>query len=453
MNNEATYFFKFDASRKNIKVNKKNWPPFALGFILCFVLFERSFIELGAPGSIIYVIDLVNLLLLFRLIQNKTWKRFTAFILIYLAMVVFGVLIAFASYGIWGGNPLFSAIEIRNIIRFPIFFLACVAFLNEYGIEKIFKILTIYFYINSAYILFQYFTYHPAGVWMRGDLLNGFFGTTTGGNTYVNALMVCVVSYWLCKWAEHRCSMRAFAIPLCVSVAIAGLIELKVFFIEVFILYLWYLISQRKTIKELAKNIFVVLAVIGVGYIALQYMYKEYPWFRDAMSLSGMFSLLTEGGYSNSQDLNRLTGILTVAGSIFKGDAFEILFGIGLGNAATYELRGHMTSFASAYSANHYSWFSLVYVFVQCGILGLLLYIYSFIYLFIKKKNKEYVLLSQTMCLMAFILIVLGEALKTDAGYFVYFAIACGFVKIDSFGKELKNSHIVKAQPVRPNII
>lgn len=42
--------------------------------------------------------------------------------------------------------------------------------------------------------------------------------------------------------------------------------------------------------------------------------------------------------------------------------------------------------------------------------------------------NEKYGLLTRTMILISFILMIYNETLKTDAGYFIYFAIACGFV-------------------------
>ena len=85
--------------------------------------------------------------------------------------------------------------------------------------------------------------------------------------------------------------------------------------------------------------------------------------------------------------------------------------------------------FSQMYADNHYAWFSNTYVFVQCGLLGVGIYIFTFLYLFFKKKyKKEYGLLVEIMALLAIFLFFYGEALKTDAGYFVYFALACGFI-------------------------
>lgn len=432
MNNEATYFLKFEGSKFNIRINKKkreSWVQFALWFIILWTLAERYIIQLGAPNSIIYLIDIVNLLLFVAMVRRNRWKNFSIFILLYFVLTICGIFAALPNYSIWGGNPVFTLIEIRNIIRFPIFFLACLTFLNQSNIERIFKILTIFFYANFVMIIYQYITFHPAGIWTRGDYLNGFFGTSTGGNTYVNVLMLCVVVYWLCRWRNKECKTWEFFLPLGMSITVAALIELKSYFVEVAILYLWYLISQKKTIKEVARNLFIIVSILIVAQFALQFMYKEYPWFRETMTLSGLLELARDSsGYTGTNDLNRLTAVFTIATNIFKGDFANIFAGIGLGNGAIYSLGGSYTKFCQMYEPTHYAWFSTAYVFIQCGIIGLATYICSFLYLFFKKKNKRYALLSQTMVLLAFVLMMYNETLKTDAGYFVYFAISSGFV-------------------------
>ena len=429
MNNKSTYFVKYDFNNQKLCIKTGSWKKFFVMFILIFILFERTFIECGISTSVIYVIDFINICLLVSIVGKKVWKQYFPLLVSYFIIVFLGMGIAIFNYAQWEGNLLFSIIEIRSMVRFPIFFLACVICLDEITIKKIFRILTVFFYVNSVYILYQYVTYHPPGVWMRGDLLNGFFGTTTGGNTYVNVLMICVVSYWLCQWSQKKCSLYKFVVPLMISVAIAALIELKMYFIEVAIIYIWYIVTQKKSIKVILQNVVVIVITIMVGSFALQYMYEEYPWFRDTMSLAGLFTMATSGGYSNEMDLNRLTGIFTVASDIFKYNPFDVLFGIGLGNGSVLSIGNSMTSFAKMYAGIHYSWFSAVYLFVQTGAIGLISYIFTFVYFFIKKKkNASFSSMSQVLSILAILLLFYGEALKTDAGYFVYFAIACGFV-------------------------
>lgn len=400
-------------------------------FEIIFILFERILIQLGLPHSIIYVVDISNIILLFFILQRKAWKQFSWLVLIYLLINILSFCSAIINYRIWNGNLLFTLIEIRNIVRFPIFFIACVAFLDESNYKNIYKIITIFFFINIPIIIYQYFTFHPPGVWTRGDMLNGLFGTDVGGNTFLNILMLIIVVYLLTGWAEGRISIKFFLMSAIASLLVAALIELKAFFLEFLFLYTWYLIKKRKTVKEIEINVITIVLILFVSYFSLQIMYKEYPWFRETMTLSGLIKFISsDGGYTGSGDLSRFTGVLTIAVDIFKKNPLTILFGIGVGNGSAFTLGEQSTRFYSLYQRTHYNWFSGTFTFVQNGAIGLLLYIFTFIYLALKKRrNNIFRLNSQIICMLAIFLVFYGEALKTDAGYLVYFAIASGFVK------------------------
>lgn len=429
--NQREYSFPFFCiPRGLIRIREKKCAAGLISAILFFILFERFLVQLGVPGAVIYIIDVVNVYLMIKILSDRSWRPMWVLVVAYAILVFASVLTAFPNYFVWNGNIVTTLLELRNILRFLIFFLACVTFLKREDIERIFKVLILFFYVNSIYIIYQYFTFHPENTWMRGDQLNGFFGTETGGNTFVNVLMLVVVAYLMNQWANGKIKTICFILPLLLSVGIAGLIELKAYFLEVAFVYIWYLLRKRKTYRQVWMNLILIVALIIVAYAALQYMFIEYPWFRETMSLQGLLSSVTDtGGYTGEQDLNRFTGIMTISKTIFHGDLAEVLFGIGLGNGSVSGFGGDGTLFSQMYADNHYSWFSNTYVFVQCGLLGVGIYIFTFLYLFFKKKyKKEYGLLVEIMALLAIFLFFYGEALKTDAGYFVYFALACGFM-------------------------
>lgn len=418
-----------------IKIRKIS-PAGLVELQIIFVLIERFLVQtMGMPGAIIYVMDVLNIWLFMYLIKGKKSTRYAGFIIAYFGIVVVSLIVGLINYREWGGNIVSSVIEIRNIIRFPIFFLSCVEFLDEEQIKKIYKLLTAFFSINTIVILYQYFTFHPPGVWMRGDMLNGLFGTETGGNTFVNVTLIVVVTYLLSCWTNKEKSVISFGIAAGTSLLVAALIELKAFFVEIIIIYGFYLIKKRKTKKEIAINVFLVIAAIAISVVGLQIMYKEYPWFKGSMSLSGLVKQLSGNGYTGDGDLNRFTGVFTVASKIFEGDIGQILFGIGAGNASQTMILGGRTVFFDFYERTHYNWFSATYMFVQGGIFCLLVYLFTFVYLFFKTKRcKQFELTAQIMCVLAVFLVFYGEALRTDAGYFVYFALASGFVSAEKGG-------------------
>lgn len=402
----------------------------ALLFEVCYVLFERYFVQLGAPSGIIYILDFINIYLLLNLCVGNREKKFGGLVLIYLIWVIGSVLIAMVNITSYGNNVGFSVLEVRNIVRFLIFFLAVVKFFRMDHIDNAFKIFEIYFWLNSAFIIYLYFTYFPSdALWMRGDLLNGFFGNSRGGNTFVNVEMLIVVLYLFVKWINRECKLLHFIFALAMSVIVAGMIELKAFFIEIAFVYIWYLLFVKKTKREIELNVIIVFFSIMIMHIAVQIMSKEYPWFADAFSISKLWEAFTSTGYSSTDDLNRFTGMLTISKRMFHGDILEVLFGVGLGNGAASVIAGNTTRFASMWSDSHYSWFQGTYLFVQCGTIGLMLFLSTFIVLYRKKKNS-YRVFSNAIILLSIFLVFYGEALKTDAGYLVYFAIATGFTKL-----------------------
>lgn len=417
----------------DLKIRDKSihWstPERAIVFQLVFILFERYFIQLGAPSAIIYIIDLVNIYLLLNLFTNAFRRQFSLFFLSYAILIGFSLCIAVVNFSTYGNNLIFSILEIRNLIRFLIFFLAVANYMKIEHVDRVFSVIELHFFMNSAFIVLLWLTYFPpTALWMRGDLLNGFFGNLRGGNTFVNVEMLIVVLYIFVKWTKKKENLAHVLLVLGVSMIIASLIELKAFFIEIVAVYFWYLLCVKKTKKEKQLNIIIIVIAVVIAYIAIQIMSREYPWFADTLTFKGLVESFSSTSYSSADDLNRFTGFFTISDRMFHGNIIEILFGIGLGNGAASKVAGHTTTFASMYANSNYSWFQGTYLFVQCGLLGLVTYLYTFILLFVKKKSNEYKTFSNMMILLAMFLIFYGEALKTDAGYFVYFSIATGFL-------------------------
>lgn len=406
-----------------------NIPSLIEGIII-FVLFERILIQLGLSGSIIYIIDLANIVLFLACLYKQAWKYVSSFILLYFILIVVSVATAIINYAEWGGSPLHTIIELRNVVRFPIFFVACVSYLTPENCKRIYKILVVFFFASSLVSIYQYFTWRPAGIWTRGDHLNGLFGTAVGGNTYVNVLMLVAVTYLLAGWSNGTVRTGILFAAVALSLLIAALIELKAFFIEFIIVYLFYLIKKKKTPKEIKINIILIGLVTAIAFVGLEIMFREYPWFRDTMTFRGMINSLTNsGGYTGAGDLNRFTGVFTIAKEIFNGEWVTTFLGLGLGNGSAFSLGDNSTNFFNIYQNTHYNWFSGTYMFIQCGALGLAIYLFSFVVLLAKRKlNRSCKLNSEMMCLLALFLVFYGEALKTDAGYIVYFALASGFV-------------------------
>lgn len=409
---------------------KNSVPKNIIMFQLIFVLFERFLIQLGISSSCIYLIDIGNIYLLVKLILNYTKiRKFNKYILLYLIFFVLVLCDSFINYGNYGYNFIFTFLEIRNLIRFPIFLLSVYSFMTIEDVDRLISLVNIHFITNSIFIIYEYLTYFPENANnMRGDLLNGFFGNMRGGNSFVNVELLFIVLVYFSRWHKGKCSTFVFISKLGLSLLISFLIELKVFVLEILLLYILYLIICKKTIREIRINYLIIILLVILFVMGYYIMIKEYPAYRDFYSIRGISENIFSSNYSNNNDYNRITGILSVSKNIFECDLIKILFGIGLGNGSTSYFLGKTTFFAEQYYYTHYSWFQGLFLFVQCGATGLAFYIYLLIYLFNIKKNSEYDILTYSMIIISVILVFYGDALKTDAGYLVYAALAIGFV-------------------------
>lgn len=119
-----------------IKIRKIS-PARLVELQIFFALIERFLVQMiRMPSAIIYVMDLLNIWLFMYLIKGKKSTKYVSFVIAYFGIVIVSLIFGFINYREWGGNIASSVIEIRNIIRFPIFFLSCVEFLNEKQTKK-----------------------------------------------------------------------------------------------------------------------------------------------------------------------------------------------------------------------------------------------------------------------------------------------------------------------------
>lgn len=409
-----------------LKKNDRIFLVFALLFGLLF--FNRYLIELGVPSVLRYTLDIVNAYIFILALKEKVriGKVETFILLSYVIVLLFGTLAAALSLNTWGGSLPYYLFDCRNLIRFVLFFYSCSVLLSESIVEKIFKLFFTFHVINCIFIVYQYFTLEVPIYWMRGDNLNGFFGTATGGNIYVNALLVSTSIIAVDKWSKKICSFRFLLCFLGLNLLIAVLIELKAFFAEIAIITLVYSAPyfKRLTAKRIAIGFSILVIVIVLFTFLIQLLYRLYPSMQGTISIG---HILESGGKSDSSEIGRLSFFTDVVRLIYSGDWIKAFLGVGLGIANTNNLA---TPFAQKYFGTNYSWYSMPYVFIETGICGLAAYIWSFlsILIYTSKKNKYYLLAVSATLLSIFILFY-DEAFKTEAGYLLFFILSIPLIK------------------------
>ena len=395
-----------------------------------FLFFHRFLIQaFGVPEAVKYIMDLLNaVLFMISLFQQrmKNASFILSYSLCYLIMIITGV-VSYSLFGKKWDTPLINVIfDLRNVIRFPIFLLSCYNLLDRKQTEKIFRFLIGFHLINSVYIIYQYFTLEVVKFWMRGDNLNGFFGTETGGNQFVNVLMIVTTVIVIDKYVKKEYSKVFLLFFIALNLLLAVLIELKFYFVEFALIVLYFIVPYIKRLspKQVVLCTAVLIATPLIYSILVQMLYRIYPWMEGTMSLSGMLATnISDKGYTGKGDFNRLNAISGTITKIFDGDIKYSLVGVGFGTA---NLNG---KFAEIYNWTHYSWMSTSYTFVETGFIGFICYSLSLLLpFFLCRKNNIYKNLSKLGSLLLIALMIYDEALRTEAAYMIFFLVSTGFI-------------------------
>lgn len=400
--------------------------------MLYFICFERLLESVGVPHFVIFVLDAANIWLFFNIIANgRIVKQIqNPIIMTQLLIVAVGIIVAFF-YNI---SPFLIIWALRNLCRFWIFFMACKEFLGKDDIICIFRTFIKIYVVNFIVLLVQYL------LGFRGDYLGGIFGTSTGANAYCNIFLLIVLTYEIVSWFEKKENNFTVLGMLSSSLFIAAITEMKIFFVEVVIIFIGTFILvciiEGKT-KVLLRALGVALIGVVVLLVGIRIMSILYPNFANFFTIDQfIYHTTRESGYSGSGDLNRLTAIKTINESLFtESHTSYRLFGLGLGATEYGSVNVLTSAFYKMYSYWHYFWFSHAWMYLETGYFGLVLYIMGFILngilglKFIKryKKNKINTIILMTgiiLSMMTVVLYMYNQSLRLEIAYLLYFCFA-----------------------------
>ena len=112
---------------------------------------------------------------------------------------------------------------------------------------------------------------------------------------------------------------------------------------------------------------------------------------------------------------------------------------MGLGNCDTAGYSFLVTPFYKQYAYLNYHWFSIAFLFLETGFLGLAMY-YGFFVLVIQQcvkgkkhtgKGRCYNHIAILVAVCCMLITVYNSTLRMDAGYMAYFILALPFVKTE----------------------
>lgn len=406
--------------------------------ILIVTIFSGFFADLGLPHSICYLADVMSVFLVVLAIKNFTIDKIRQGKIPLIFMALWLLFMVFTSLG-KEASCLRMLWALRNWYRFIPIFAAVFLFLSVKNIEFIFRWMKIFYWVNAALIIFEF-----AVLGLRKDNLSGLFGNAIGGNGHNNVFICIVLILCLYEWYQGGEFRTRHGLVFFSSLIIAGLSELKVYYFEfvliVAVAFALIFLGRNVTKTEACKFVVWSLSSLSAG---LYLLYRYYPYhFR---VVTGKVSLLSyeetvrEYGYV----LGRISGVFELYEKFFSDSLWYALTGFGFGNCE-YSAYSRLTSpFYNRYHYLNYLWCSDHLLFLEGGIIGLLLFVLIFLAfaaVYAKRliaelkesragrESKSYTFIGFLYILIVLINLIYNSSIRTDIAYLSYFILAVGLL-------------------------
>lgn len=400
-------------------------------FQLMLVMVELFFIsQFHLPSLITYTTDIVSAILLLYMIYTckSELKRIRAnyvgnLILLFMGVSLLGAVLNLVS-------PLLTVWGARNVFRGFIFFVACIRFLDETDIKKIFDILFKLQIINIALSLFQYFVQG-----YNQDNLGGIFGTQSGCNGYTNVFFIILLAYYVSAYMTKKEPVWKVAVIVVSTMLLSGLAELKIFYFEFALIILLCVIFVKPSLKTISLALIAVVAAIW----GLNILENLFPLQYHYLLNFDEYLVMQSGGYN----IPRIGAFTYINELFFDGSILRELFGFGLGNCEMSSFSFLVSDFYKAYGNYNYRWFSHMMFYLEGGIIGfgllLAIFVGIFVYatrskkIFQKHENSLHIaIFTQVFAIMIVINFWYNQAIRTEIQYLIYLVLAMCFIQVKS---------------------
>lgn len=389
-------------------------------------LFSYTFINLGVIeifpflSALKYVSDILIIILFVSILRKKNKYEFNSPILRQLKIILFSLFfLTLLSYFLHHENFFYYLWGLRNLFKYFIFWYACTLFLKKDDFYLFAKISFAALFINTPIMIYQALILN-----LFGDNVGGLLGTVTGVNAYTNIHLVLSNIFALVLLSKKRISYFLTACIILCSCIQAAVAELKFFFIEfVILLSLTFIFSKNKI--RLLPIISASIFVLSLGFSLLVFLYNNNENFFTFDSLS---SYSEESYASHSAGMDRMTALPLIK-TMFLTTIDKFLLGIGLGNAEFTIL--YTPIFMQKFEFLHIYFFSHGMLFLETGLLGLILYYLFFalpIPYYYKNRIKED---SQTALVLAFLILIFtfyNQSMRLDSALLVFPFLAFPFI-------------------------
>ncbi|MBZ5771221.1 3-phosphoshikimate 1-carboxyvinyltransferase [Streptococcus thermophilus] len=349
----------------------------------------------------------------------------------FLLLVVFMLLGVFNAFV--NSEPILLVVwGLRNILRYFLFLYSCYVLLEIQDIENVLKFLWKIFWLSIPLCTIErFFVHYPAGT-IIGDMVGGVFWNYSGCNLPLNIILcICIIDSARGFFADNI-KLPRFVITCVMAMYMAATAELKVFFVEfAVIIIVSAIVARAKWNKVLVMFIGALFFSQAISLFVTLNASTSYD-YSAIFSVNGLIEYATrQSGYNGTGDVNRLTGIATIWKQLFEGNLEKCLFGIGLGNAEYTNF--FASDFYRKYGYMNYQWFHMIWMFIENGLIGILIYISFFIKTLKKsfaiRKEDEYASIAAISIVIMLLLYIYNNSLRVEAsGYLMFMILSVPYI-------------------------
>lgn len=400
-------------------------PKKIVGFILFWTIISDALVaELGMSSSIQYLNDFAWVILLLYIVKNKFWTRlkYQGFSGVLYAIGAY-VLICYLSAILNFVDPLLTIWASRNLIRFIVFFLSVVVFLEENDISEVFNKL---FWIQIISFIIALYQYYVLGLHM--DTLGGIFGH--GNGAALNTFQAMILAYFLCGYLQKKQPAYKVATILITSLLIAALAEEKAYFVYLIVIVAGSVIINRPSFKTVIIVAAVLCAVpVGINILAS---------VNDSWNLEVLTNMTRAVQYlDTSYGLSRTNPFPQIQSRFFNNSLLKDLFGIGFGASENCDASSIFTSeFYNRYAYLQYFDFTHQKKFLETGYLGLGSFLMIIVMCIVtplkhilRNKDNDYRLKAFIIFgIVAILSCWFSGAMIYNDAYIIFFGLAAGLV-------------------------
>lgn len=418
-----------------IRISKTQFKASSKGAQMCFCLIIWYVIAavcigfLNFPKAIVYFGDIVNLWIFFSAVRSKRFriKRNGVLLVIFLFAVE-----ALVSGIVNLQSPLLYLWGIRQNFRFFIFYYSCTVFLKQEDYNVLFNIVKYLFWISLPLCAYEaLLVSYPAGT-IVGDYVGGIYYGIQGVNAPLNVILIIHLTKTFIDYYEKKIKLSNLVLVIAAAIVMSAFAELKVFLVEIIIIAGIVMVCNGVSLKSI---LLCALGAISVG-IVIQFFVEingtgRSYYTTDYLSITGMLeNAFRASGYDGTGDLNRFFAIQTLTQMFFKNDLMGFLLGLGLGNTEYAGFAFLTSAFYSMYSWLHYQYFSVSFVFIETGIIGVILYFGIFLSAAVQgrkyiEKGSDMRIFYIIMIIMMLIMIFYNPALRNEqCGFLLYMVLA-----------------------------